>query len=164
MDCVREEEAMEAARKWIQHMSTTGIMSMLQQRGSLEDEVDDGHLVHQSREDLVDILAENMARDVVALLKDEADRKLKRGGLSDSKEEETSLFTRLLERYEDPKAMALYSKHINGSSSLLSVGDYASEWLCTLSLTALLIYLVLVLYIFLGPYQMNALQDISSSY
>jgi hypothetical protein len=141
VDQVRREEALEAAYKWIKHVKTPTIVSMLRTRGFEfpagtensasfyeAEEEDSCPLFERPREELILALSTLMAADIVELVRDEADR---------GSAHELDLFARLMERYEDPKAGAI----LDGVADL-SVGDFVRIGVAAV----VVIYLVVMFY------------------
>ena len=129
---VRYDEALEAAKKWVRHIKTHTMTSMLRSRSRYDraqpaaSEVEGG-LRSRTREELVLLLSESMARDIVEMIT--ADTAL-------GSDQDLDLFSRLMERYDDPEA----ALELDGRL-------YANEWVRVTVVLVVALYLALMFYL-----------------
>lgn len=131
---VRYEEALEAAKKWVCHIKTQTMTSMLRSRGRYDHaqptvELDD-ILQSRTREDLVLMLSESMAKDIVEMIT--SDTAL-------GSDQDLDLFSRLMEKYDDPEV----ALEVDGRL-------YANEWVRVAIIFVVALYLALMFYLSLA--------------
>ena len=137
VDRVRYEEALEAAKKWVKHIKTPTMVSMLRSRSQWnrprdapleEGAAAEDPLPRQSREELVMLLSESMARDIVEMIREDT---------AAGCDQDIDLFTRLMEKYDDDP----------DSSFDFDGKVYANEWVRFAVAFVVALYLVLMFYL-----------------